>query len=119
MANITPTVEEIVTRGDDGHIITWGPMTAGDTGLPISMIGSARRTIQVVGSFAGIDRLLIEGSIDSQNYSPLTDNHGNKLEFKGAGLSSISDLTRLIRPRVSAGAPTAVKVTLLVRKEFR
>src|SRR3990172_10454368 len=113
MADITPTIEEIVTRGDDGHIITWGPMTAGDVGLPIAMMGSARRTVQIVGTFSGMDRVLIEGSIDSQNYSPLTDNHGNRLEFKGAGLSSISDLTRLIRPRVSAGSPTGVLVSLL------
>lgn len=118
MAVIEPGISEITTRGDHGHIITWGPMTTGDSGLQISMIGSARRTVQVIGTFSGPDRLSIEGSNNGTDYATLTDEHGNRLDFKGAGVSTVSELTRFIRPRVTAGSPTAT-VVMLVRKEAR
>jgi len=115
MSVISPTFEEIMTRGDHGHMVTWGPFGAGDVGEAISMIGSARRTIQVVGTFAMGSKLAIEGSNDESNYSTLTDQHGNKLNFSGSGISSVSELTLFIRPRATAGNPAAT-VKMLMRK---
>lgn len=115
MAVITETLSEIVTRGDHGHIVIWGPLAAGDEGRAISMIGSARRTVQVIGAFGGGSKLAMEGSNDATNFSTLTDEHGNPLVFNQPGISTVSELTLWIRPRVSAGNPGAT-VKMLMRK---
>lgn len=114
MAVITPTITEIQTRGDRGHIAVWGPLGLSDVGLALGMVGSTKRTVQLVGTFAAGAKVLIEGSNDGVNYSFLTDEHGNKLEFKADGISTVSELTVHIRPRAT-GNPAAT-VTLLLRK---
>lgn len=115
MATLDASIEEILTRGDQGHIVIWGPLGAGDDGAAISFVGSTRRTVQVVGTFAANATLLIEGSNDGTNFSVLSDPHGNQLEFRSSGISTVGDLTRYIRPRTSAGDPQAT-VTMLLRK---
>lgn len=115
MAVITPTITEIKTRGDRGHLITWGTLGAGDEGSPISMIGSTIRTAQIIGTFGAGSRVAIEGSNDGVTYATLTDSHGNALSFAGSGISTVSELTLYIRPRVTAGSPSA-SVKLLMRK---
>lgn len=118
MATINFAIEEIETRGDHGHIVTWTPLGSGDDGAPLSMVGSARRTVQVFGTFAAGSKLEIEGSNDGTNFALLSDDHGNELKFNAAGISTVAELTRHIRPRVTAGAPT-LTVVMLVRKEVR
>jgi hypothetical protein len=115
VATLPFAIEEITTRGDHGHLIVWGPLGTGDDGDPISMIGSGRRTVQIVGAFGGGSRMVIEGSNDGATYALLRDVHGNQLTFNSPGISTIQDLTRYLRPRASVGNPAAT-VHLLVRK---
>lgn len=125
MAEINPEISYIGDRhdlnqgrGDQGHLVTWANLGAGDIGKPVGMVGSARRTVQVVGTFVAGDKLEIQGSVDGVNYGILTDGYGNELKFNASGVSNVGELTTLIRPAVVAGAPTAT-VTMLLRKEVR
>lgn len=119
MAVLDPVFTESNTRGDFGHIVTWGPLGAGDEGAPISMIGSSRRTLQVIGSFAGGSKVTIEGSNNGTDWAPLSDIHGNRLVFAGVGISTVADLTLWIRPRVSTGNPGATVIMLMRKTEAR
>jgi hypothetical protein len=110
---------ENITRGDYGHILTWGPLATGDEGTPVSMIGSSRRTIQVIGAFGGGSRLTVEGSNNKVDWSPVTDVHGNQLVFSGPGISTVADLTLWIRPRASTGNPAATVIMLMRKTEMR
>jgi hypothetical protein len=114
MATINFSVFEIQTRGDRAHLITWASLGNNDVGQALGMVGSTKRTVQLVGTFAGGSKVTIEGSNDGVNYSFLTDEHGNKLEFKGNGISTVSELTAWIRP-AATGDPAAT-VTMLLRK---
>jgi hypothetical protein len=79
------------------------------------MIGSGRRTVQVVGPLALGAKVAIEGSNDGINYEPLRDVHGNQLNFNRSGISTIQDLSLYIRPRATVGDPDAT-IYMLIRK---
>ena len=120
MATVAFDSEEITSRGDHGHLVTWGSLLTGGDGAPISMIGSAMRTVQVTGNFGGAAVCQIQGSNDGTNWYRLTDSHGNELRFTGTGIAKVMELTRFIRPLIEAGdGTTNIKVSLLLRKEAR
>jgi len=119
MAVITAIPVEITARGDHGHVIPWLALTNLDTGNPIEMIGSAKRTVQVSGTFGSGGKAIIEGSNNGTDYSTLMDDFGNELKFNSAGISTVSVLTRYIRPRITAGSGASLNIHLLLRKETR
>jgi hypothetical protein len=81
------------------------------------MTGFADRAAQVTGTFGAGGTVLIEGSIDGTNYSTLVDPQGVAISKTAAGISEIGQLTKFIRPRVSAGdGTTSISVTLLARR---
>lgn len=81
----------------------------------IDMSEYADRSIQVVGSFNS-GTVVLEGSNDGTNYVTLTDPQGNALSFTSAGIEQIQELTRYIRPRVSAGTGVDVDVFIMLRR---
>lgn len=120
MPTITPALSEVTTRGDHCHIITWPSLANGDDGAPIQMPGSADRTIQFDGTFGSGGAVVLEGSNDGTTYYTLTDPAANSLSFTSAGLKSVTEVTRYMRPRVTAGdGTTSLKATLLVRRPSR
>jgi hypothetical protein len=61
--------------------------------------------------------VLIEGSNDGSTFATLSDPQGVAISKTAAALSQISQVTRFIRPRVSAGdGTTSITVTLLARR---
>lgn len=119
MATITPTSTKITTLDDNAHIHSWTPMTFSgtDVGTAIQMPGSADRSVQVTGTFGAGGNVRIEGSNDGTNYAVLTDPQGNALDVTTAKIETVMELTRYIRPRVTAGdGTTSLTVTLLVKR---
>lgn len=74
-------------------------------------------SVQVIGSFGAGGTVLIEGSNDGINYGTLTDPQGVALSLTAAGIKSVQQITRHIRPRVSAGTSVDVDVFFLLRKK--
>lgn len=103
-----------VIEGGKGRLYTWANLAAGDDGAAVEAIEFADRSVQVAGSFGGAS-VVIEGSNDSTNYGTLTDPQGNDLSLVGSKVEMVSEVTRLIRPRVVAGSGTSVTVSLLAR----
>lgn len=119
MATITGAFTRIATHGDRGHVIQWTPMTFSgtDVGTAVEMPGSADRSVQVTGTFGTGGSVRIEGSNDGTNYAVLTDPQGNALDITAAKIETVMELTRYIRPRVTAGdGTTSLTVTMLVKK---
>lgn len=115
--NYTPT--EIREFGAGAHVIVWTGLTFAttDDGQPLQMPGSADRSIQVTGTFGASGNCRIEGSNDGTNYVALTDPQGNALNLTAAGIEAVQEITRFIRPRITAGdGTTNLTVTMLVRK---
>jgi hypothetical protein len=90
-------------------------MPNGNDGEPFQNPGSADRSVQVTGTFGAGGTVVLEGSNDGTNYRTLTDPQGNALSFTSAGLEAIQEITRYVRPRVTAGdGTTSLTVTLCV-----
>lgn len=114
------TVTPLNTFGEDVHIVSWTGLLNGDDGTPLEMPGSADRSVQVHGTFGSGGTLLIEGSNDGVNYYTLNDPSSSALSVTSAKIETILEITRYIRPRVSAGdVTTSLTCTMLVRKPVR
>jgi hypothetical protein len=97
--------------------VTWGSLVNGDAGVAVACGEYADRSVQVTGTFGAGGTVLIEGTLDGSNWLTLTDPQGNALSFTAAKIEAVSEMTELIRPRVSAGdGTTAIAVTLIGRK---
>lgn len=117
MATRAATVTRIDKYKDDCHVITWSGLLNGDDGTPIEMPGSADRSIQFVGTFGAGGTIVFEGSNDGTNYATLADPQGNAISKTSAGIEAILEITRYVRPRVTAGdGTTNLVATLLVRR---
>lgn len=98
------------------RVVRWQGIGQNESSEPVELVNFADRTVQVSGVFGGATAH-IEGSIDGETYSPLTDPQGNALTFSSNRLETISEVVRFIRPRVSGGsAETAVSVHIIFRK---
>lgn len=111
MATKQPTVT--VVQGGRARLYQW-TLNDGDDGTPVEAVEFADRSVQVGGTFGGAT-VIVEGSNDSTNYNTLTDPQGNDLQVIGPKVEMVTEVTRLIRPRVSGGASVAVVVSLLAR----
>lgn len=102
-----------VVQGGKARLYQW-VLNDGDDGAPIEAVEFADRSVQVTGSFGGAS-VVIEGSNDSATYGTLTDPQGNDLLVIAAKVEMVTEVTRLIRPRVQGGTGVAVTVSLLAR----
>lgn len=117
MATLTYTVDNVKTFKDDAHVITWSGLLNGDNGSPLEMPGSADRSIQFQGTFGAGGTVVFEGSNDGTNYQTLTDPQGNAISKTAAGIEAVEELTRFVRPRVTAGdGTTSLVASLLVKR---
>lgn len=114
MATIQPTRANTDTH--ESMIFTWASMALGDDGSPYPFSNFADRSVQVFGTFGVGGALTVEGSNDGVNWATLHDISGNALVLTAAGLLMVAEVTRFIRPRVTAGdGTTALTVCMLVR----
>lgn len=119
MATVTPTLTNISNAFDKGHLSAWTPLTFSglDAGAAIEQFGEADRSVQITGTFGVGGTVVIEGSNDGVNYHTLKDHLGVALSITAAGLYSVDQIVRYLRPRITAGdGTTALTVTALTRR---
>lgn len=126
MATVAPSIARIDTFLDDAHVITWSPLTTTNAdGGAIEMPGSANRSIQFTGTFGTGGTIVLQGSnlaspvaSTDTDWFTLTDPQGNAISKTAAGGEMITELTRWIRAKVSAGdGTTSLTATLLVKRK--
>src|SRR5260370_658599 len=107
MATIIPKLTPVPAPGDvSGYAISWGPMLNGDVGQAVDMLGFADRSIQVEGTFGAGGNAEIQGSNDSAAFRTLHDPLGVLLDIPSASIRHVMEITRLLRPAITAGART-------------
>jgi hypothetical protein len=107
-----------IVGGGDGSakLITYAALVEADIDpSPIELVEFADRSVQVVGTFNG-GTITIEGSNNGTDWVPLTDPQGNNLTFTAGKIEQIQELTRYVRPRVTAGTGVSVNVFFVVRR---
>lgn len=116
MATITPTFLPVL---DDGSyiLVQWANMANGDVGAPFGFAQWADRSVQVTGTLGTGGNARWEGSNDSTTYAVLTDPQGTALDFAALKIETVTEITTIARPRVTAGdGTTSLTVTLLARR---
>lgn len=103
MATKDKTIVKSDSYRESVHIITWANLQNSDNGDPVESVRSSERTIQFEGIFGSGGIIQIEGSNDGNNWHVLTDPQGNNVSKASAGIETIVELTKYIRPRVPAG----------------
>ncbi len=127
MATVNHTLTRIKTLGDDCHVAYWAALTTTDNyGDPVSMSGSADRSVQMVGTLGTGGVVTMYGSnkpspnlANDDDWAALTDPQGNSLALNALKVEQICELTLWIRPKITAGnGSTSLGIYLLLRRLF-
>lgn len=111
------TITRLPYAGSDVWVVAWAGLDSDDSGDPFEAPDAADRSVQITGTFGSGGTIVIQGSNDGTNYVTLTDPQGNAISKTSAGIEQIEEITRYIRPLVSAGdGTTSLAVTMLVRR---
>jgi hypothetical protein len=104
---------------NDVMLVTWPNMANGDVGQAFQFPAYADRSAQLRGTLGAGGNARIEGSnilgaTNSADYDPLTDPQGNALDLNTLKTEQVSEVTLLIRPRITAGdGTTSLTVSML------
>lgn len=128
MATITAAETRIETWGDDAHVITWAALTTTNNyGSPVSMVGAADRSVQMTGTVGTGGVVTMYGSniadpnlANDDDWAALNDPNGNSLALNALKIEQILEITRWIRPKITAGdGATSLNISLLLRRAHR
>lgn len=114
-----PTIKPTYERIDDNAVrLTYAEMANGDDGEPFQLPDFPDRSVQVTGTLGAGGTLTVEGANDdTPTYHALTDPQGNSLAINALKVEKIQELTRLTRPRVTAGdGTTSLNVSVYCRR---
>lgn len=101
----------------DFRVVTWTGLLNGDDGERAELAAFSDRSVQFTGTFGTGGSVTLEGSNDGTTYFALSDPQGVAITRTAAGLKAVSELTRFIRPRVTAGdGTTSLTVVGLFRR---
>lgn len=114
-----PTITAAITPDTHfAHVVSWPAMANGDVGTPYQTGEYPDKTVQLEGTLGAGGTVLIEGSLDGENYHVLTDFSGASLSLTALGLKGVTENVLYLRPRVSGGdGDTSLTVTLLSRRD--
>lgn len=87
-------------------VVSWTGLLNGDDGAPIQLGAYSDRSVQFTGTFGVGGTIVLEGSNDGTNYVVLTDPQGNGISKTSASIEAVSEPSRYVRPRVTAGDGT-------------
>lgn len=118
MATIKVTLTELEKPGQgQAWIASWPLMLNGDVGETVDLANYADRSIQVEGTFGAGGSCAIEGTNDTANFRTLNDPQGTALAITAAGIKSVTEVSRQMRPHVTAGdGTTSLTVTAFLRR---
>lgn len=91
--------------GDNVRIGTWTGLTftTTDDGEPMELPGWPDRSVQVIGTLGAGGSVRIQGSNNGTDWAVLTDPQGNDLNITSLKIEAITELTRFVRPLITAG----------------
>lgn len=100
----------------ESSCVTWANLGQADVGAPVEFGAYTDRTVQFHGVFGAGGNVVFEGSNDGSNWFVLTDPQGNPISKTIPALEAVSEATRFVRPRVTAGdTNTSITTVLFMR----
>lgn len=116
MATRTVSVNAFV-ENQQVTVFTWTGLLNGDDGSPVDWAVWPDRSVQFIGTFGAGGSISLQGSNDGTNWVILNDLQGSVITKTSAGLEGIAEITRYVRPIVTAGdGTTNLTALLLVRR---
>jgi hypothetical protein len=115
MATRTYTAERI-GPGGEAVLVIWTGLLNTDDGTPFDFVPGGDRCVQFVGTFGTGGTIILEGSNDGTNYVTLTDPSSTTISKTAAAIEQVLELTRFVRPRVTAGDGTTSLTAILLMK---
>ncbi len=115
---VDPTVSRDLSNGDGSVVLaSWSLTTANPTGTGLEWTEWADRTFQVAGTFGGAT-LTLEGSNDGTNWATLSNAAGGTAAtFTTAGIKTVIELPRYVRPNLTTvGVGATLTATLVARR---
>lgn len=106
------------TSQNAADLYTWADLTTSDVGEAIVDTTLGDKTVQVSGTFNSAT-VVIQGSNDGSNWLTLVDGFNGALSFTVAGMATIHERPRFIRPSVSGGSSPSVTVTIQAARSIR
>jgi hypothetical protein len=100
-------------------VVTWSGLLNGDDGSSVELPDWADRCVQVTGTFGTGGNMRFQGSIDGTNWAPLTDPQGNAMNLTAAGIEQVTEITRYVRPLITAGDGTTTLVVSMYARRNR
>ena len=115
MAIRAATLNKNLVRGEQALTVTWAGLTnaTADTGDISCFADYGDKTFQVIGTLGAAGAVLIEGSNDGVNFTPLANRQGTAMSFTALGMNTSQDKPMFVRPRVTAGDGTT-NLTVIV-----
>ncbi len=98
-------------------VVVWTGLLNGDDGSAWEGPDFADRSVVVTGTFGTGGSITVQGSNDGTNWFALTDPQGNAITKTAAGLEQITEITKFVRPIVTAGdGTTSLVATMYARR---
>lgn len=105
-----------ITETNDTVTLRWEKLEAGQDGGSIPQVRTGSRVVQVFGTFGGAT-LLVEGSVDQENWFQLRDPTGLPLRFTSPDGKAILESPPYLRARVLSGdTSTSISALISIRK---
>lgn len=98
----TRAIDQDVTV-DPHFAVTWSGLLDTDTGEAFEGGDWVDRCVQVFGTFGTGGTCTIQGSNNGSNWNTLKDSFGTAIQFTSAGVAQVMEVTRYIRPNITAG----------------
>jgi hypothetical protein len=97
--------------------IAWSGLLNGDDGQPWDTEDFPDWSVQITGTFGAGGTVVIQGSNNGTNWITLRDPSGAILSFTAADLRQALELSRWVRPAVTAGdGTTSLVATIKARR---
>lgn len=106
-----------------GRGVTWTGLLNGDQGDAFDTLVFADMSVQIQGTFGAGGTIVFEGTNQADpttaTFYTLNDPQANPLSFTSAKIEQLREITRWVRPRVTAGdGTTSLAVYLWARRSL-
>lgn len=118
MATRIPTIKQGEVDNSLTYV-TWTGLLNGDDGTAVPGAEWGDRSIYFVGTFGAGGTVILEGTNEEvpANWVQLADPQGTGISKTANGIEQVLEITRWVRPRVSAGdGTTNITAIMLARR---
>lgn len=117
MATVNGIISDVSGDNSVKQVLWANLTTANADGAPLEWAAWTDKSIHFTGTFGAGGTVKLQGSNNGSDWQDLGDPQGTAISKSAAALEQITEITRYVRPFVSAGdGSTSITATLIVRR---